>query len=138
MCAAPATRTGPTQEATRIMATNPKQTRPQRTRRRRTTARVIGPGAASPAVRVRQGEDAVVLVRQLDLSPPASRIGVSRDGRWVAVAAASRRAGNLSLHDLTDGSVVWRATLDASSARVFALDDGGCIAITQRGRVGAG
>ncbi|MDP9238906.1 MAG: DnaJ domain-containing protein, partial [Chloroflexota bacterium] len=80
----------------------------------------------------------VVLVRQLDLSPPASRIGVSRDGRWVAVAAASRRAGNLSLYDLTDGSVVWRATLDASSARVFALDDGGCIAITQSGRVGAG
>jgi len=99
---------------------------------------VIKRGAAGPAFRVTRGEDAVVLVRQLDLSPPASRIGVSRDGRWVAVSAASRRAGNVSLYDLANGSVVWRATLDVSSARIFALDDGGCIAITQSGRVGAG
>ncbi len=126
---APAAGSGPSQEATPIMATNPKQTRPQHTRQR--------PTAARPAVRVRQGEDAVVLVRQRDLSPPASRIGASRNGRWVAVSATSRRAGNLSLCDLTDGSVAWRATLDASSARVFALDDGGCIAITQSSRIGA-
>ena len=120
------------------MATNPKKTRPQRTGGRRTAPRLIRPGAFTPAFRVRYGEDAVVLVRQLDLSPPPSRIGVSRDGRWLAVAAASRRAGNLSLYDLANGTVVWRATLDASSARVFVLDDGGCIAITQSGRVGAG
>ncbi len=129
MCAAPTTGAGRTQEAMRIMATNPKQARPQRKASR---------PAFIPAFRARQGGDAVVLLRQLDLSPPASSIGVSRDGRWLAVAAASRRAGNLSLYDLTDGSVAWRATLAASSASVFALDDGGCIAITQSGRIGDG
>ncbi len=78
-----------------------------------------------------------MLVRQLDLSPRPLRIGVSRGGRWVAVSAASHRAGNLSLCDVMDGSVVWRAKLDMASARVFALDDGGCVAITQSARPGA-
>lgn len=91
-----------------------------------------------PAFTVKQGKETLKLVEQVDLSPPVSSIGLSPNGRWIVASAASRKPGNLCVYDLTENAVAWRATLPAPSARVFAADDGACVAVTQSGRIGDG